>query len=80
MRLKRVLDLLLPFTLSMLIARSFSIDGGPQKNTPTSAKNYMRTVPKQRRRAREKSKPERTNAVKQRARTLGAFVLGIVLL
>ena len=36
MRLNLVLYLLLVFTFSMFVARSFSIDGGPQKNTPIS--------------------------------------------
>jgi hypothetical protein len=37
MRLKRAFDFPLLLMLSILAARSFSIDGGPQKNTPISA-------------------------------------------
>ena len=37
MRLKRAFDFPLLLMLSILAARSFSIDGGPQKNTPLSA-------------------------------------------
>jgi hypothetical protein len=87
MRLNLVLKLPLLLTVSMLVARSFSIDGGPQKNTPTSAAKHERVCVRPKQALASKSNGNR-NCVCRLARTLAesavyarcVFLLGVVFL